>query len=284
MEGTRVVSVVFFLIELWFLLQVVCVGDAWSQIRFAYYTTLMIATLIENGGVISFISVIANWSFYIFIQIIHMLIVGIKILINYVGELVATKTVVVWNKDTPNNEHTHRSRNHVPNITSTLRSYETAFLLLAIIVFTEFERFLFKENCVFCFYGLTNYVYISSSTSTLRSYETAFLLLAIIVFTEFERFLFKENCAFFFYGWTNYVYISSSTSTLRSYETAFLLLAIIVFPEFERFLFKQNCAFCFYDWTKFVYISSSTSTLRCYETAFLLLLPSSACHHRLHRV
>ncbi|GIY14056.1 hypothetical protein CDAR_37611 [Caerostris darwini] len=117
------------------------------------------------------------------------------------------------------------------------------------------------------------------------SYETAFLLLAIIVFTEFERFLFKENCAFCFYGWTNYVYISSSTSTLRSYETAFLLLAIIVFPEFERFLFKENCAFCFYDWTNYVYISSSTSTLRCYETAFLfLLLPSSACHHRLHRV
>ncbi|GIY52753.1 hypothetical protein CDAR_371331 [Caerostris darwini] len=48
MVETGVVSVVFFLIELWFLLQVVCVSDKWSDIRFAYYTTLMIATIIEN--------------------------------------------------------------------------------------------------------------------------------------------------------------------------------------------------------------------------------------------
>ncbi|GIY32059.1 hypothetical protein CEXT_660821 [Caerostris extrusa] len=97
----------------------------------------MIASIVENGGIISFISVIANWGFYIFIQIIGVLLVGIKILINYVGELVATKTVVVGNKDKPNiatrdyvrpntidgrhiiyhrNKHTYRSRNYVPNM------------------------------------------------------------------------------------------------------------------------------------------------------------------------
>ncbi|GIX93892.1 hypothetical protein CDAR_179201 [Caerostris darwini] len=49
----------------------------------------------------------------------------------------------------------------------TLRCYENIFFCLSSssLPSSEFQRFLMKENCTFCFYDWTHYVFFSSSTS-----------------------------------------------------------------------------------------------------------------------